>query len=100
MPVFVHDFATGRTASGVPFLSSTNTSLITALPVVGSLLGVPLAAFGADRYGRKTMLLVACAICLVASAMQTAANGIPLLVVGRLVNCKQPSPWGCLTPLL
>ncbi|EAU33623.1 predicted protein [Aspergillus terreus NIH2624] len=86
MPVFVHDFATGRTASGVPFLSSTNTSLITALPVVGSLLGVPLAAFGADRYGRKTMLLVACAICLVASAMQTAANGIPLLVVGRLVN--------------
>ncbi|KAJ0420341.1 general substrate transporter [Aspergillus carlsbadensis] len=86
MPTFVHDFGTGNTALGAPFLTSTDVSLITAVPAAGSLLGVPLAAFGADRFGRKRMLLVSCAISLVASAMQTASNGIALMVAGRAVN--------------
>ncbi|KUL92248.1 hypothetical protein ZTR_02325 [Talaromyces verruculosus] len=86
MPNFVQNFGTGHTTSGATFLTSTNTSLITALPVAGSILGVPLAAFGADRYGRRKMLLFACVISLVGSALQTASNDIPLMVVGRFVN--------------
>lgn len=88
MPNFVQNFGTGHTASGATFLTSTNTSLITALPAAGSILGVPLAAFGADRYGRRKMLLCACVISFVGSALQTASSGIPLMVVGRFVNCE------------
>ncbi|KIA75815.1 hypothetical protein HK57_00429 [Aspergillus ustus] len=84
MSNFVQDFGTGKT-DGSSFLTSTDTSLITAVPVAGSLLGVPIAAFGADRVGRKMMLLLACAISLVGAALQTASNSIPLFVVGRFI---------------
>ncbi|KAI0477063.1 general substrate transporter [Xylariaceae sp. FL0804] len=82
MTPFIDQFAVNR-ADGVPYLSSTMDSVITALPTTGCLLGLPLAAWAGDRLGRKKTLLIACGISAVGSAIQTSAFTIAQLVVGR-----------------
>ena len=85
MPAFVMQFATGRLPNGMPMLTSFDISLITAVPTASCLIGMPLAAFGADRYGRRAMVILACFISIVGAALQTAASEIILFVVGRTI---------------
>lgn len=61
---------------------------MTALPASGALLGVPIAAFGGDRFGRRRTMFLAAIISLVAAVLQTAAFEIAMLTVGRVVASK------------
>jgi MFS family permease len=82
MAPFVHQFGSGHTPVG-RILTSTDISVMTAVPTTGCLLGLPLAAYCGDRWGRRKTLMMGCALSAVAAAIQTAAFGIPQLVVGR-----------------
>jgi MFS family permease len=82
MVPFVHQFGTGHAPLG-KVLTSTDISVMTAVPTTGCLLGLPLAAYCGDRWGRRKTLAMGCALSAVAAAIQTSAFGIPQLVVGR-----------------
>ena len=51
----------------------------------GSLFGALISSFIADRLSRRTAIQVAAVIWIIGSIMQTAANGVALLCVGRVV---------------
>lgn len=89
MPAFAGKFASGHmmlpNGVTIPALTSFEISLITAVPTASCLVGMPLASWGADKFGRKMMVLVACSISLLGAALQTAASTLALFVVGRTV---------------
>ncbi|KAF2111861.1 high affinity glucose transporter [Lophiotrema nucula] len=58
---------------------------ITASMPAGSLVGALASSFIADRFSRKTAIQVAAVIWIVGSIFQTAANGVALLCVGRVI---------------
>jgi len=66
-------------------LSAGDISLIVGLPNIGVLLGVPLSAFLAERYGRRWALIVAAVISAIAGVLQTAAFNFATFVVGRVI---------------
>ncbi|KAL5376276.1 hypothetical protein DPSP01_010625 [Paraphaeosphaeria sporulosa] len=82
MPPFVKQFGTASTPAG-PALTSTDISVMTAVPTTGCLLGLPLAAYCGDRWGRRKTLILGCALSAVAAAIQTSSFGMAQLVVGR-----------------
>ncbi|KAH8716788.1 general substrate transporter [Phaeosphaeriaceae sp. PMI808] len=82
MKPFVHQFGTGYTPIG-RVLTSTDISVMTAVPTTGCLLGLPLAAYCGDKWGRRKTLLLGCLISAVAAAIQTASFGMAQLVIGR-----------------
>lgn len=84
MKPFIDRFGSVHNAEGTE-LSATDTGLIVGFPTTGCILGLPLSAFLADRYGRKVTLLVGCAISLIGSAIQTAAPNLAALIVGRWI---------------
>lgn len=84
MPPFVDRFGSVHTADGTS-LSATDEGLIVGFPTTGCILGLPLSALLADRYGRKITLLVGCLISVVGSAIQTAAPNLAALIVGRWI---------------
>ncbi|KAF4495266.1 High-affinity glucose transporter RGT2 [Fusarium agapanthi] len=85
MVPFVNQMSHTRLPNGAPSLTSTDISIMTALPVTGCVLGLPLAAQFADKYGRKKMILVGCIFSAVGSAIQTAAFGLAEIVGGRWI---------------
>ncbi|EUC40390.1 hypothetical protein COCMIDRAFT_9724 [Bipolaris oryzae ATCC 44560] len=82
MPPFIHQFGTGKSPKG-PILTSTDISVMTAVPTTGCLLGLPLAAYCGDRWGRRKTLILGCVLSAVAAAIQTSAFGMAQLVIGR-----------------
>ncbi|ORX98298.1 general substrate transporter [Clohesyomyces aquaticus] len=82
MPPFNHQFGSAHTPTG-PGLTSTDISVMTAVPTTGCLLGLPLAAYCGDHWGRRKTLLFGCVLSAVAAAIQTSAFGIAQLVIGR-----------------
>ncbi|KAF2009761.1 general substrate transporter [Aaosphaeria arxii CBS 175.79] len=58
---------------------------ITASMPAGSLVGALSSSFIADRLSRRTAIQIAAAIWCIGAIFQTAANGIPLLCIGRVV---------------
>ncbi|KAH7347300.1 general substrate transporter [Plectosphaerella cucumerina] len=85
MTPFIRQFSHKTGPDGSPFLTSTDISVLTALPGTGCLLGLPLSAKYADRYGRKRIILLGCIFSAVGSAIQTGAFGIPEMVIGRWI---------------
>ncbi|KAH7070004.1 general substrate transporter [Paraphoma chrysanthemicola] len=85
MAPFVQQFGTGHTPAGRA-LTSTDISVMTAVPTTGCLLGLPIAAYCGDRWGRRKTLLFGCALSAVASAIQTASFGMAQMVVGRWLS--------------
>ncbi|KAF5557369.1 high-affinity glucose transporter RGT2 [Fusarium napiforme] len=86
MVPFINQMSHARHADGTLYLTSTDTSIITALPTTGCILGLPIAAQFADKYGRKKMIIVGCIFSAVGGAIQTAAFGMAQLVVGRWIQ--------------
>ncbi|OJJ06439.1 hypothetical protein ASPVEDRAFT_154479 [Aspergillus versicolor CBS 583.65] len=74
-----------RTMTSSGSLSAGQLSVITSVPVVGVILGLPPLVFFADRFGRPKIMLVSCVIVAVGSAVQTAGFNIPTMVVGRAI---------------
>lgn len=66
--------------------SGTRQGGITASMPAGSLAGALCSSFIADRLSRKTAIQVAALIWIIGAVFQAAANGIPLLCVGRVVG--------------
>ncbi|MCJ1441421.1 MAG: MFS sugar transporter [Stictis urceolatum] len=58
---------------------------VTAAMPAGSLVGALASSFVADYYSRRTAIQIAAVIWICGAILQTASNGIPLLVVGRIV---------------
>ncbi|KAF2178789.1 high affinity glucose transporter [Zopfia rhizophila CBS 207.26] len=58
---------------------------ITASMPAGSLFGALISSFIADKLSRRTAIQVASVIWIIGSVFQTAANGVALLCVGRVV---------------
>lgn len=52
----------------------------------GCFVGALIAGYPADRFSRKYTLIAASALFVVGSVFQAAANGVPLLCVGRVLN--------------
>lgn len=59
---------------------------MTALLELGALLGALMAGFVADRWSRKASIGVGVAWFIVGSTVQTAAFGLPMLIVGRFLG--------------
>ncbi|KAF2843382.1 putative high-affinity hexose transporter [Patellaria atrata CBS 101060] len=58
---------------------------ITCAMPAGSLVGALASSFIADKYSRKVAIQIASIIWVIGSILQTASNGVALLVVGRIV---------------
>ena len=54
----------------------------------GCFIGALFAGFPADKYSRKYTLIAASILFVIGSVFQAAANGVPLLCVGRVLNGK------------
>ena len=52
----------------------------------GCFVGALLAGFPSDRFSRKYTLIGASALFIIGSIFQAAANGVPMLCVGRVLN--------------
>ncbi|KAL4865828.1 hypothetical protein BDV12DRAFT_145146 [Aspergillus spectabilis] len=92
MDYFIHEFTgkvkqdyidAGREAEYV--LSSSNKSLITSILSAGTFFGAIIAGDLADWFGRRTTIIVGCAIFSLGAALQTASTTVAMLAVGRLV---------------
>lgn len=84
MPAFIQQF--GQTqADGISLFTSTQTSVITAVPVVGAVISLPLTAWSADRFGRIKTIMVAAVAGAVGAAMEVAASELGLMTAGRTV---------------
>jgi len=58
---------------------------ITCAMPAGSLVGALASSFIADKFSRRVAIQIASIIWIVGAILQTASNGIALLVVGRIV---------------
>ncbi|KAL4771972.1 general substrate transporter [Aspergillus nidulans var. acristatus] len=58
---------------------------ITCAMPFGSLVGALASSFLADKYSRVTAIQFSSTLWIIGSVFQCAANGIPLLVVGRVI---------------
>lgn len=66
-------------------LSAWKKSLITSILSAGTFFGSLVAGDLADSIGRRLTIILGCLIFLLGVVLQTAASGLALLVVGRLV---------------
>ncbi|TVY37591.1 putative glucose transporter [Lachnellula subtilissima] len=60
-------------------------SLITSILSAGTFFGALIAGDLADWFGRRTTIIMGCAIFIVGVVLQTASTGLGLLVAGRLI---------------
>lgn len=88
MPAFIHEI-TGLDQATTPaaefVISASHQSLIVSILSAGTFFGAIIAGDLSDWYGRRTTLLVGCAVYMVGIVLQIASGGLALLVVGRLV---------------
>ncbi|KAI8341751.1 general substrate transporter [Chlamydoabsidia padenii] len=59
---------------------------INAALSAGCFVGALCAGYPADRYSRKFTLIAASALFIIGSLLQSAANGVPMLCAGRVIN--------------
>ena len=61
------------------------TGAIVSMGSAGNAIGCLINGLLLERLGRRKTLLVSTFFTIVGSAFQTAANGVPLMIVGRFV---------------
>ncbi|KAI0130037.1 putative sugar transporter [Xylariales sp. AK1849] len=66
-------------------LDNATTGLNTASIFIGSCLGPPISGIMADRLGRRPTIFWGTSLTLIGVILQTAANGIAMFVVARIV---------------
>lgn len=81
-------------------LSSTNKAMITSFLSIGTILGALSAAMIADRIGRKSGIITAAVIFIIGSVIQTAAQSVAPLIVGRVVSGLSVGLISCLIPMM
>lgn len=93
VPAFIVQYSHTMSATG-PILTATDISIMTAIPISGSLFGAAIVGYSADKFGRKMTLFVGCVLSLVGAVLQTAASHIALFTVGRVFASKQTDSMG------
>ncbi|KAK0713413.1 general substrate transporter [Lasiosphaeria miniovina] len=81
MKVFIHAIE-GPDATA---LTSSNKSLITSILSAGTFFGALFAGDLADWIGRRVTIILGCLVFMVGVTLQTASEGLGLIVAGRLV---------------
>ncbi|KAJ5566748.1 hypothetical protein N7535_006054 [Penicillium sp. DV-2018c] len=66
-------------------VASSRKSLIVSILSAGTFFGALIAGDLADWFGRRTTIISGCLIFIIGVVLQTAANGLGLLVAGRLI---------------
>ncbi|KAF2807674.1 general substrate transporter [Mytilinidion resinicola] len=66
-------------------VSYTQGSITASMPI-GSIFGALSSSFVSDRFSRKIAIQVSCLLWVLGSAIQSGANGIPALCIGRFVS--------------
>ncbi|OBT89773.1 hypothetical protein VE02_01371 [Pseudogymnoascus sp. 03VT05] len=93
MKFFIHQFqglpypAAGASdaASAYFVVSSSNNSLIVSILSAGTFFGAILAGDLADWFGRRTTILLGCAVFIIGVILETASSTFALLAVGRII---------------
>lgn len=85
MPTFIADFSNAPKA----VLPAQDTSIITSVPIIGSIVGTIAAGWTGDILGRKKSLWIAALINAIGSAIQTAAMNVAMMTAGRAVASKR-----------
>jgi hypothetical protein len=60
-------------------------SVITSILSAGTLVGSLIAGYFADRFGRRSTIIIGCVVYIVGVVLQVVAQAVPLLIVGRAV---------------
>ena len=58
---------------------------ITATYDLGCFFGAILAILYGDRYGRRLAIMIGCSVLTVGAVLQTAAFGVPQMIIGRFI---------------
>lgn len=66
-------------------LDAAGKGLNTASVYIGKILGLALAGYSTDRFGRRVVILVGSAVTLIGIVLQGAAQNVAMFVVGRAV---------------
>lgn len=66
-------------------LGSFAQGLVVAAVPIGAVLGAGIAGPAADRYGRRSMILLAAAVFIAGALASAAAPGVEVLVIARIV---------------
>lgn len=66
-------------------VSPGNTSLVTSILSAGTFFGAIVAGDLADFIGRRLTIILGCAIFTVGGILETAATGVPVMAVGRII---------------
>ncbi|KAF8489048.1 MFS monosaccharide transporter [Gautieria morchelliformis] len=80
-------------------ITTSNKSLVVSILSVGTVFGALASAPMADLTGRRMGIIITCLIFSVGVAMQTAATGMPLFAVGRVVAGFGVGLVSCLIPM-
>jgi len=83
MPFFIKTI-NGSYAPG-DTISASNQSLMTSILSAGTFFGALMAGDIADYFGRRITIIVGCVVFSVGCILQTASQGLGLMVAGRLV---------------
>ncbi len=66
-------------------VSTLATEIITSWVTLGAMVGALVAGGLADRLGRRRAVLAAAVLFVIGAVIESAAPGVPILVIGRLV---------------
>lgn len=59
--------------------------IMNTVPIVGSVAALPFAPWLCDRFGRRHTIFYGSLVIIIGVAIQSAANGMAMLVVGRTI---------------
>ena len=79
--VFIHNIE----GSAAKALTGPHQSLIVSILSAGTFFGALIAGDCADLIGRRTTIIIGCAIYIVGVVLQIASSGLGLIVAGRLI---------------
>lgn len=75
---FLHYFHTTSSSSIIGAINSTFNG--------GAVFGALQGGFTMDRYGRKATILLGALICVVGAVLQTSAQNLAMMLVGRILT--------------
>ena len=86
VPSFLRKFG-DRTAAGVLEISAQDQQILNAAMTVGLFISAFSTGILSDWLGRRTVILIACVICVAGILAQAFCNTIMQLFGGKLVSC-------------
>ncbi|KAJ6255917.1 hypothetical protein Dda_9376 [Drechslerella dactyloides] len=86
MDSFIRDYHTTVDASGKPYITSSQSSLIVSILSAGTVIGSLTANFFADWIGRRWGLIVSSTLFTVGVVVQVLSAALPMFIIGRTIT--------------